>query len=195
MDVLVLALFEPSVASLAVTVALPPVINVTLKDFVPATSAALDGSKAFASEEVTATGSVAVFTRFQLASTARTVTLNGEPAVCEVGVPVLPLALPGDAVSPGVNSCSLANAPAPTLIDGLVFTAMAECVTFEAVTVALPAVFKVTLMLFVPLTSAALAGNAAFTSLEVIAIVSLVEIRFQLASTAFTVTLKAVPAV
>src|SRR5437867_2660747 len=64
----------------------------------------------------------------------------------------------------GARSCSLANAPAPTLIDGLVFTAMAECVTFEAVTVALPAVFKVTLMLFVPLTSAALAGNAAFAS-------------------------------
>ena len=67
--------------------------------------------------------------------------------------------------------------------------------TFEAVTVALPAVLRVTLRLLVPFTSAAFAGKDAFASLEVIATVSLVVIRFQLASTAFTVTLKAAPAV
>ena len=67
--------------------------------------------------------------------------------------------------------------------------------TFEAVTVAVPAVLRVTLKLFVPFTRAALAGKDAFTSLEVIATVSLVLMRFQLASTAFTVTLKAAPPV
>jgi len=194
-DGLVFELFEPSVTSLAVTVALPAVMNVTLKDFVPAASTALDGRTAFTSEEVTATVSVAVFTRFQLASTARTVTLNGVPAFCEPGVPVLPVVLPGDAVSPGAKSCSLANDPGLTVMEGLVFNAIAECVTLDAVTVALPAVLRVTLKLFVPFTRAAFAGKDAFASLEVIATVSLVVIRFQLASTAFTVTLKAAPAV
>ena len=179
----------------AVTVALPAVMNVTLKDFVPATNAALDGRTAFTSEEVTATVSVAVFTWFQLASTALTLTLNGVPAFCEPGVPVLPVVLPGDAVSPGAKSCSLANDPGLTVMEGLVFNAIVECVTLDAVTVALPAVLRVTLKLFVPLTSAALAGKDAFTSLERIANVSLVLMRFQLASTAFTVTLKAAPPV
>ena len=62
-------------------------------------------------------------------------------------------------------------------------------------TVALPAVFKVTLKFLLPLTNAALAGTTAFTSLELIATVSLVLIKFQLASTALTVATKAVPAV
>ena len=194
-DGLVLELLEPSVTSLAVTVALPAVMSVTLKDFVPAASAALAGRTAFTSDEVNPTVSVAVFTRFQLASTARTVTLNGVPAVRELGAPVLPLALPGDAVSPGTKSCSLAKAPAPTLIDGLVLAVIAECVTFEAVTVALPAVLRVTLRTFVPFTSAVLAGNDEFASLEVMAIVSLVLTRFQLESTALTAMLKAAPAV
>src|SRR3989442_9029233 len=61
--------------------------------------------------------------------------------------------------------------------------------------VALPAVLSVTLKFFVPPTSAAFAGNAAFTSLDVIATLSLVLIKFQFASTAFTVTLNAAPAV
>ena len=63
----------------------------------------------------------------------------------------------------------------------------------EAVTVALPAVLTVTLKLLLPPTSAALTGNAAFVSLEVMATVSLVTIKFQLASTALTVTVKAAP--
>src|SRR5438309_1628900 len=61
--------------------------------------------------------------------------------------------------------------------------------------VALPAVLSVTLKLFTPLTNTALAGNAAFRSLELRATVSLVLTRFQFASTALTVTLKAVPAI
>ena len=194
-DGLVFELFEPSVTSLAVTVALPAVMNVTLKDFVPATNAALDDRTALPSEEVTPARSVIVFIRFQLASTARTVTLKGVPAFCELGVPVLPLALPGDAVSPGARSCSLANDAGLTVMEGLVFNAIAECVTLDAVTVALPAVLRVTLKLLVPFTRAAFAGKDAFASLDVIATVSLVVIRFQLASTAFTVALKAAPAV
>ena len=59
-------------------------------------------------------------TGFQLASTALTVTVNGLPDACELGVPVLPLAVPGAAVSPGSRSCSFANAPALTVVDGLV---------------------------------------------------------------------------
>ena len=59
-------------------------------------------------------------TRFQLASTALTVTLNEPPAVCALGVPVLPEAVPGAAVSPGSRICSLANAPALIVVDGLV---------------------------------------------------------------------------
>ena len=47
----------------------------------------------------------------------------------------------------------------------------------------------------VPLTSAALAGKVALASLELMATLSLVLTTFQLASTALTVTLKAVPAV
>ena len=48
---------------------------------------------------------------FQLASTALTVTLNEEPAVAADGVPVLPEAVPGAAVSPGSRIWSFANAP------------------------------------------------------------------------------------
>jgi hypothetical protein len=94
----------PSVRSLAVTVRLPAVFKVTLKLFVPATIAALAGRAALASEEVIPTVSVTVVTVFQLASTALTVTLNGVPEVCAVGVPVLPVAVPGAAVSPGRRS-------------------------------------------------------------------------------------------
>ena len=46
-----------------------------------------------------------------------------------------------------------------------------------------------------PATSGALAGSAALVSLELMATVSLVLITFQLASTALTVALNALPAV
>ena len=64
----------------AVTVEAPLVWRVTLNDFVPETSAALPGSNAFGSEEVIATVSEALLTRFQLASTALTVTLKAVPS-------------------------------------------------------------------------------------------------------------------
>src|SRR5438093_4839353 len=140
-------------------------------------------------------GSVSVLTRFQFASTALTVTLKAVPAVWALGVPVLPVAVPGEAASPGTSSCSLVNAPAVTAMDGLVLAVMVVWVMLLAVTVALPAVLNVTLRVCEPALNAAFAGNTAFTSLEVIRTVSLVVIKFQFASTARTVTKKAVPAV
>src|SRR6266487_4403873 len=104
---LLLAVLEPSVRSLAVKVALPTVLSVTLKVFVPNTSAALGGNVAVPAEEVVPTVSAMVLIRFQSASTALTVTLNGVPAACGLGVPVLPLAVPGAAVSPGTSNWSL----------------------------------------------------------------------------------------
>ena len=88
--------------------------------------------------------------------------------ICSVGIAV---ALLGNfflaaAVSPGIKSCSLAKAPATTVIDGLVLSATAECVTLEAVTVALGAVFNVTLKVWEPPLKALVAGRPALASLE-----------------------------
>ena len=58
-----------------------------------------------------ATVGVADVTRFQLASTALTVTLTGAPAVTPVGVPVLPVTVPGAAVSPGSSTWSFVAGP------------------------------------------------------------------------------------
>ncbi len=55
--------------------------------------------------------------------------------------------------------------------------------------VQLPAVLLVRLKVLVPATIAALAGNPTLASVLVMPTVSLVLTRFQLASTAFTVTL------
>jgi len=82
---------------------MPAVFNVTLNSCVPLTSAALPGKAAFGSVEVIATVSLVV-TRFQFASTAFTVTLKEVPAVCGLGVPVLPVGVPGAAVSPGKSN-------------------------------------------------------------------------------------------
>src|SRR5437868_5378082 len=112
-----------------------------------------------------------------------------------MGVPVFPVTLPGDAVSPGTRSCSLANAPGLTVKEELVLALMPGVVTSEAVTLALPAVLAVTLKVFAPFTRAALAGKPALRSFEVIATVSLVVTKFQLASTALTVRVNGVPAV
>jgi len=168
---------------------------VTLKLPVPETRAALDGNTALESEEVIATISVTFVIKFQLASTALTVTLKAVPAVCAVAVPVLPVLLPGTAVSPGANTCSLAKTPGLTVMDGLVLVVTVTCVTFEALTVAVPTVLSVTLKLLVPDTSAASAGKPALLSVEVRWTVSFVPTTFQLASTALTVTLKGVPAI
>src|SRR5437899_2270286 len=116
------------------------------------------------------------------------------PAVWAMGEPVLPLAVPGAAVSPGTSNCSFTNEPALTVIAELVLAVFVPSLTSLAVTVRVPEVFKVTLKLCVPFTRAALGGKAAFPSVEVMATVSLVLTTFQLASTALTVTVKAVPA-
>src|SRR5919197_4707541 len=146
---LVLAVLVPSVTSVTVTVLLPAVLSVTLKVLVPATNAALAGNVALASLEVMPTVSV-LLTKFQLASTALTVTLKAVPAVWAVGVPVLPVAVPGAAVSPGTSNCSFTKAPAFTVIDGLVLGVFVPSLMSVAVTVAVPAVFKVTLKVCVP---------------------------------------------
>src|SRR2546427_106731 len=129
-----------------------------------------------------------LLTTFQFASTALTVTVKAVPAVCAVGVPVLPLAVPGAAVSPGISTCSFVNAPAFTVIDGLVLAVFVPSVTSVAVTVRLPAVFSVTRNVCVPPTSAAFAGSVAFASLggRLTGVVG--GTRFQFASTAFTIT-------
>ena len=116
---LVLAVFVPSVASLAVTVFEPTVLSVTLNVFVPATSAPFAGSVAAPSLDVIATLSVDD-TTFQFASTAFTVTVNPVPDVCALGAPVLPVALPADAASPGTRICTFANGPAMVVMLPLV---------------------------------------------------------------------------
>ena len=98
-------------------------------------------------------------TTFQLASTALTVAVNELPAVCALGVPVLPVAVPGAAVSPGIRIWSFANAPALIVVDGLVLAVFEPSLASVAVNVAVPAVFAVTEKVFVPATSAALAGQ------------------------------------
>ena len=50
-------------------------------------------------------------------------------------MPVLPDAVPGAAVSPGISSCSFANAPALTVVDGLVFAVIEPFVMSVAVNV------------------------------------------------------------
>ncbi len=105
----VLAVLMASDTSLAVTVAVPAVPKVTLKVAVPPERAASAGSVAVASLLVMSTVSSAVGGRFQFASTALTVTVKAMPACCGSGVPVLPKAVPGAAVSPGMSNCSFAN--------------------------------------------------------------------------------------
>src|ERR1051326_3617524 len=72
---------------------------------------------------------------------------------------------------------------------------MAACVTFEAVMVAVPTVFKVTFKLALPADNGLFAGRTARASLEVIRTVSLVLMRFQFASTAWTVIGNAEPVI
>src|SRR3989441_1494748 len=100
--------------SVAVTVWEPTVLRVTLTVRVPADNAPLVGSVALESLEVIPAVCV-LLTTFQLASTALTVTLKARPAVRAVGAPVLPVAVPGAAVSPGTINCNLTNAPAVTV--------------------------------------------------------------------------------
>src|SRR5260370_11388393 len=183
------------VMSDAVTVLLPDVVSVTLKLWVPASSAALPGNAAFPSLDVIPPVSF-VPIKFQLASTALTVTVKAAPAVWAIGVPVLPARLPGEAVSPGASSCSLEKAPGFTVMAGLVKLVLLPSVVSVAVTVQLPAVLFVRLKVRVPAARAVLGGSTAFGSDEVSDKVSETEVTwFQLASTALTVTVEPVPAV
>src|SRR5205823_13083203 len=97
----------------------PTVLSVTEKVAVPAVRAAFIGSVALTSLDVIAAVSV-LLTTFQFASTAFTVTLNALPAVCAAGEPVLPLAVPGAAVSPGIRISSEARAAGHTVTAGTV---------------------------------------------------------------------------
>jgi len=200
---LLLAVRVPD-ASLAVTVLVPAVLKVRLDSVrvpetrvkLPAVAPLSSAMLALGSEVVSVTFGVAPGTTFQLASTALT-TLPFRialPAVSAVGVPVLPVVVPGAAVSPGNRSCNFVTAPALTTIEGLVELWIAGVVRSLAVTVALPAVLNVMLKVAVPLVKAALAGVEALGSLNVIPIESLVCRTFQKLSTALTVTVKAVPA-
>ena len=72
---LVFGAFVPSVISVAVTVQLPTVLLVNVKDLVPEASAAFAGNVALLSLEVMPTVCVTLLTRFQSASTALSVTL------------------------------------------------------------------------------------------------------------------------
>src|SRR5438034_1004189 len=97
---LVLALLLPSLRSVAVMVKLPLVPKKKANVREPAARSALAGKVAVESVEVIPTVSPTVLTTFQLASTALTVTLKNVQAVWALGVPVLPVALPGEAASP-----------------------------------------------------------------------------------------------
>src|SRR5213083_2926134 len=90
---------------------------------------------------------------------------------------------------------SLLAEPAFTVTAGLVLAVLVPSVTSVAVAVWLPTVLRVTLKVFVPADNAALAGKVALESLEVIPTVWVLLTRFQFASTALAVTVKAVPAV
>src|SRR6185369_8434392 len=192
---LALAVLLPLVRSLAVSARVPAVLIVTLKVCVPEISAVLAGRLALVSEEVIPTVSVTVVTAFQLASTAFTVMLNGVPAVSAVGAPVLPVALPGAAVTPGTRICNLVKPPALTVTDGLVLAVLVPSVISVDVIVQLPAHFGVTAKVALPAESAALAGWVSLGSVVVMPTVSVLLTGFQLASTALTVTLKGVPEV
>src|SRR5713101_2789819 len=112
---------------------------------VPLVSGALAGRAALASDEVMPMISTALEIKFQLASTALTVTLNGAPAVWVMALPVLPREVPGAAVSPGARTCSFVSVPGLTVIVGLELLGKVGCVTSDAVTEALPAVLGVRL--------------------------------------------------
>src|SRR5262245_12925816 len=186
---LVLGFLVPSLKSLAVTVCAPRVRSVTLAVLVPADNEPLEGKVALVSLEVIPTVWM-LLTRFQSASTDRTVTLKAVPAGCAVGVPVLPLAVPGAAVSPGTNSCSFTKFPALIVTAGLVLAVLVPSLTSLAVNVAVPPVCGVTLNIWLPAISGVSSGNIALASEEAMSTVSATVVTvFQFASTALTVTL------
>src|SRR5262245_9711372 len=198
---LVLAVLLPSSASVAVTVKLPLVPKARVKLPVPATKAALAGKAALRSLEVRATISLTLLTTFQLASTALTVESKSTVANWPLGVPFLPLAVPGAAVSPGTSNWSLVNAPGLTLMLPLVLEVNPVAL---AVIVRVPAVLNVRLdrvsvpetRVIFPLVPPLSSAMLALLSLAVIVTLAVELAGFQLASTALTMTLLsiAVPA-
>src|SRR6266704_4485055 len=106
---LVFAVMAEWVTSELVRVAPPPFLRVTPKVRVPLLSGALAGNVALLSLEAMATVSL-VAIKFHEASTALTVTLKAAQALCAVGAPVLPVLVPGAAISPGASNCNLARA-------------------------------------------------------------------------------------
>src|SRR5258708_1116822 len=127
--------------ALAGNVCDPPGPSGTRRVLVPPDNAPLDGSVALASLEVMPTVCV-LLTRFQSASTDRTVALNAVPALWELGVPVLPAAVPGAAVSPGPKNCSFTNAPAFTSVDQLALPHLAYYLVSRALIVHIPPDFS-----------------------------------------------------
>ena len=63
------------------------------------------------------------------------VTLKAVPAAWEIGVPVLPVAVPGAAVSPGTNNCNFVNAPTLTVVAAPVLEVFVPSVISVAVNV------------------------------------------------------------
>ena len=114
-----------------------------------------------------------------------------------MGVPVLPVAVPGAAFSPGRRICSFVKVPAFAVIAELVLAVLVPSVTLLAVTVQLPAVLKVTVKFLVPDARVLFAGCVSLGSVVVILMVLVgAELTtFQFASTALTVTVKPLPAV
>jgi hypothetical protein len=164
--------FEKAAAvSVVLIVRDPAVLSVIPVVAVPATSvrSAGGGGVTFGSDVAKWTVGVALFTRFQYASVAWTVTVKAVPAVCPATVPDRPVAVPGAADSPGRSTRSFAAAPAVTVTAELVADPSPDGVplTYVAVTVREPPVFSVTEKLRVPAASAALAGRTAFGSLLV----------------------------
>src|ERR1043166_1275461 len=191
---LVLAVLLPSLRSLAVTVKLPLVPKGRLKSLVPATRAASAGRMAARALEEMSTMSPTELTRFQLASTALTVTLTGLPVVCAEGVPVLPVVVPGAAGSPGTNNCTLAKAPGLTVTLPLVPEVRPVAL---AVMVRVPAVLKVKLdrlpvpeaRVMLPAVPPLSSDMAALPSVVVrVTLGTALPARFQFASTALTIT-------
>src|SRR5258708_30441327 len=171
--------------SVAVGTQFPAVLLVIAKVSVPPDNAVLAGNTSLGSVAVRPTVCV-LLTTFQSESTALIVTLKEAPAVWALGAPVLPVEVPGAAISPGSNICNLTKLLPLTGIEVLVLAVIPAWVTSLALTVELGAVLRVTLKLRVPPAKAASDGKAAFVSLEVMCTVSFVLRRFQFTSTALT---------
>src|SRR5262249_13770038 len=186
-----------SLTSVAVTVCVPAVLNVSEKLVLNPVAPCAESAGRFAFVSLPVIRTVAlVATVFQKASTAPADSvLNAVPAVRALGTPVLPETVPGAATSPGIRTCRRAYAPGATVTAELVLVPMPARLMSAAVTVLLPPVLRVTLNVPTPLTRGASAGRVALASEAVMWTESLVLRRFQAASTALTVTLNGVPAI